>query len=56
VIKILVVANAKIMGLTNDLNRLFWELIEDEVMDNTGEELLILMLEREQQFESFTKP
>jgi hypothetical protein len=25
-------------------------------MDNIGEELLILMLEREQQSESFTKP
>jgi hypothetical protein len=32
---------------SNDLNRLFWELIEDEFIDNTDEELLMTMLERE---------
>jgi hypothetical protein len=41
---------------SNDLNKLFWELIEDEFIDNTDEELLMTMLEREQQSGSSTRP
>jgi len=33
---------------SEDLSNLFWELIDDEFMDNTIEEQLILILEREQ--------
>jgi hypothetical protein len=38
------------------LNNLFWELIEEELMDNTDEELLMPMLEMKQQSESSTRP
>jgi hypothetical protein len=41
---------------SHDLNKLFWELIEDEFIDDTDEELLMTMLEREQQSKSSTRP
>lgn len=41
---------------SEDLNNLFWELIEEEFMDNTDEELLMSMLQSEQQSESSTRP
>jgi hypothetical protein len=41
---------------SDDLNKLFWELIEDEFIDDTDEELLMTMLEREQQSKSSTRP
>ena len=34
---------------SNNLNKLFWEVIEEELMDNTDEELLLSMLEKERQ-------
>jgi hypothetical protein len=40
----------------DDLNKHFWEVIEDECMDNTDEELLMSMLEKEQQSGSSTRP
>ena len=40
---------------SEDLNNLFWELIEEEFMDNTGEELLMSILQSEQQLESSTR-
>jgi len=39
-----------------DLNNIFGELIEEEFMDNTDEELLMSMLQSEQQSESSTRP
>jgi hypothetical protein len=41
---------------SDDLNKLFWELIEDESIDDTDEELLMTMLEREQQSKSSIRP
>ncbi|KAK2401885.1 hypothetical protein QL285_051446 [Trifolium repens] len=41
---------------SDDLNKLFWELIEDESIDDTDEELLMTMLERKQQSKSSTDP
>ncbi|CAK8567993.1 unnamed protein product [Lathyrus sativus] len=38
---------------SNDLDKLFWDLIEDGFMDNTDEELLMSMLEKERQYGSF---
>ncbi|KAK2421786.1 hypothetical protein QL285_032376 [Trifolium repens] len=40
----------------DDLNKHFWEVIEDECMDNTDEEVLMSMLEKEQQSGSSTRP
>ncbi|XP_058742373.1 uncharacterized protein LOC131614851 [Vicia villosa] len=37
---------------SNNLNKLFWEVIEEELMDNTDEELLLSMLEKERQSRS----
>ncbi|XP_058769750.1 uncharacterized protein LOC131643522 [Vicia villosa] len=34
---------------SNNLDKLFWEVIEEELMDNTDEELLLSMLEKERQ-------
>ncbi|CAK8536704.1 unnamed protein product [Lathyrus sativus] len=39
----------------NDLNKLFWDLIEEEFMDNTDGELLKSMLEKERQSESSSR-
>ncbi|XP_058769083.1 uncharacterized protein LOC131642938 [Vicia villosa] len=40
---------------SNDLNKLFWEVIEEELMDNTNEELLLSMLEKERQSRSSSR-
>ncbi|XP_004516970.1 uncharacterized protein, partial [Cicer arietinum] len=40
---------------SKELNKFFWELIEDEFVDNTDEELLMSMFERQQQSNSSTR-
>ncbi|XP_058767609.1 uncharacterized protein LOC131641324 [Vicia villosa] len=40
---------------SNNLNKLFWEVIEEELMDNTDEELLLSMLEKERQSGSLSR-
>ncbi|XP_058768837.1 uncharacterized protein LOC131642629 [Vicia villosa] len=40
---------------SNNLNKLFWEVIEEELMDNTDEELLLSMLEKERQSRSSSR-
>ncbi|CAK8565368.1 unnamed protein product [Lathyrus sativus] len=41
---------------SNNLNKRFWDMIEEEIMDNTNEELLLSMLEKERQFGSSARP
>ncbi|XP_058725623.1 uncharacterized protein LOC131596903 [Vicia villosa] len=40
---------------SNNLNKLFWEVIEEELMDNTDEGLLLSMLEKERQSRSSSR-
>ncbi|XP_058742343.1 uncharacterized protein LOC131614811 [Vicia villosa] len=40
---------------SNNLNKLFWEVIEEELMDNTDEELLLSKLEKERQSRSSSR-
>ncbi|XP_058783356.1 uncharacterized protein LOC131658036 [Vicia villosa] len=40
---------------SNNLNKLFWEVIEEELIDNTDEELLLSMLEKERQSRSSSR-